>query len=54
MQKHQSALIIGNQQMGWVRVSSWASPAKLAQVIDGIEKTRHWQQGSRWSFLTLA
>jgi len=38
MQKHQSALIIGNQQRGWVRVSSWASPAKLAQVIDGIEK----------------
>lgn len=38
MQRHQSALIIGNQGRGWVRVSSWASPAKLAQVIDGIEK----------------
>lgn len=38
MQRHQSALIIGNQKQGWVRVSSWASPAKLAQVIDGIEK----------------
>lgn len=38
MQRHQSALIIGNQRQGWVRVSSWASPARLAQVIDGIEK----------------
>jgi cytochrome oxidase Cu insertion factor (SCO1/SenC/PrrC family) len=38
MQRHQSALIIGNQKRGWVRVSSWASPAKLAQVIDGLEK----------------
>lgn len=38
MQRHQSALIIGNQKQGWVRVSSWASPKKLAQVIDGIEK----------------
>jgi cytochrome oxidase Cu insertion factor (SCO1/SenC/PrrC family) len=38
MQRHQSALIIGNQKQGWVRVSSWASPAKLAQVIDGVAK----------------
>lgn len=38
MQRHQSALIIGNQKTGWVRVSSWASPSKLAQVIDGIER----------------
>jgi len=38
MQRHQSALIIGNQRQGWVRVSSWASPARLSQVIDGVEK----------------
>ena len=38
MQRHQSALIIGNNKDGWVRVSSWASPEKLTQVIDGIEK----------------
>jgi len=38
MQRHQSALIIGNNKDGWVRVSSWASAEKLAQVIDGIEK----------------
>jgi protein SCO1 len=38
VQRHQSALIIGNQGRGWVRVSSWASPSKLAQVVDGIEK----------------
>jgi len=25
-QRHQSALIIGNQSSGWVRVSSWSSP----------------------------
>jgi protein SCO1 len=39
VQRHQSALIIGNQKQGWVRVSSWASPTKLAQVIDGMEKS---------------
>lgn len=38
IQRHQSALIIGNQKQGWVRVSSWSSPARLAEVIDGIEK----------------
>ena len=37
IQRHQSMLIIGNQKQGWVRVSSWSSPAKLAQVIDEIE-----------------
>ncbi|MGE5322852.1 MAG: SCO family protein [Actinomycetota bacterium] len=38
LQRHQSMLIIGNQKQGWVRVSSWSSPEKLAQAIDGIEK----------------
>ena len=38
IQRHQSMLIIGNQKQGWMRVSSWSSPARLAQVIDGIEK----------------
>lgn len=38
IQRHQSTLIIGNQKQGWVRVSSWSSPATLAQVIDEIEK----------------
>lgn len=38
IQRHQSMLIIGNQKHGWVRVSSWSSPEKLAQVIDGVEK----------------
>lgn len=38
IQRHQSALIIGNQKHGWVRVSSWSSPASLAEVINGIEK----------------
>lgn len=34
MQRHQSALIIGNNKDGWVRVSSWASPERLTQVIN--------------------
>lgn len=33
-QRHQSALIIGNQTSGWARVSSWSAPEKLATVID--------------------
>jgi protein SCO1 len=33
-QRHQSALIIGNQTIGWVRASSWQSPEKLLKVID--------------------
>ena len=35
-QRHQSALIIGNQKAGWVRASSWSSPEKLVKVIDGL------------------
>jgi hypothetical protein len=31
-------LIIGNQKSGWRRVSSWSSPATLAQVVDDIQK----------------
>jgi hypothetical protein len=38
VQRHQSMLIIGNQKMGWMRVSSWSSPAALAHVVDEIEK----------------
>ncbi len=36
-QRHQSTLIIGNQSNGWVRVSSWSSPERLAQVIDEVK-----------------
>ena len=35
-QRHQSALIIGNQTSGWMRASSWSSPEKLLKVIDGV------------------
>jgi cytochrome oxidase Cu insertion factor (SCO1/SenC/PrrC family) len=38
VQRHQSMLIIGNQKSGWRRVSSWSSPATLAQVVDDIQK----------------
>jgi protein SCO1/2 len=34
--RHESALLIGNQKAGWVRVSSWSSPDKLVKVIDGL------------------
>jgi len=33
-QRHQSALIIGNQESGWVRASSWLPPEKLLKIID--------------------
>jgi protein SCO1 len=36
-QRHQSAIIIGNQKAGWTRASSWASPEKIVTLIDGIE-----------------
>lgn len=36
-QRHQSALIIGNQKNGWVRVSSWSSIDELTHLIDGLE-----------------
>ncbi len=35
-QRHQSALMIGNQSTGWVRASSWSSAEKLVKVIDGL------------------
>jgi protein SCO1 len=33
-QRHQSALIIGNQKSGWSRVSSWSTAEKLARIVD--------------------
>ncbi len=36
-QRHQSAIIIGNEKAGWTRASSWASPEKIVKLIDGIE-----------------
>lgn len=36
-QRHQSAIIIGNEKTGWTRASSWASPEKIVKLIDGIE-----------------
>lgn len=37
-QRHQSAIIIGNEKAGWTRASSWASPQKLVKLIDDLEK----------------
>jgi cytochrome oxidase Cu insertion factor (SCO1/SenC/PrrC family) len=39
-QRHQSALIIGNQANGWVRASSWSSPENLVKVIDAAAGTQ--------------
>lgn len=33
-QRHQSALLIGNQKSGWSRVSSWSTAEKLARIVD--------------------
>jgi cytochrome oxidase Cu insertion factor (SCO1/SenC/PrrC family) len=33
-QRHQSALLIGNQKSGWSRVSSWSTTEKLARIVD--------------------
>jgi protein SCO1 len=33
-QRHQSALLIGNQKSGWSRVSSWSTTEKLAGIVD--------------------
>ena len=33
-QRHQSALLIGNQKSGWSRVSSWSTTEKLARILD--------------------
>ncbi len=35
-QRHQSAMMIGNEKTGWQRVSSWSSTEKLVKIIDGL------------------
>jgi cytochrome oxidase Cu insertion factor (SCO1/SenC/PrrC family) len=35
-QRHQSAMMIGNEKTGWQRVSSWSSTDKLVKIIDGL------------------
>lgn len=38
-QRHQSALMIGGQTSGWVRVSSWTEPEKLVKLVDSMAAT---------------
>ena len=38
-QRHQSALMIGGQASGWVRVSSWTAPEKLVKLVDSMAAT---------------
>ena len=33
-QRHQSALMIGSAATGWVRISSWTAPEKLARLAE--------------------
>jgi cytochrome oxidase Cu insertion factor (SCO1/SenC/PrrC family) len=39
-QRHQSAIIIGNEKTGWTRASSWASAEKIVKLIDEIKSQR--------------
>jgi protein SCO1 len=39
-QRHQSALMVGGETSGWVRVSSWTSPEKLVKLVDSIAASR--------------
>jgi len=39
-QRHQSALLIGNQKSGWSRVSSWSTAEKLARIVDAHEAAK--------------
>jgi cytochrome oxidase Cu insertion factor (SCO1/SenC/PrrC family) len=40
-QRHQSALMVGSEATGWIRVSSWTSPEKLIKLVDTISSARH-------------
>lgn len=39
-QRHQSALLIGNQKSGWTRVSSWSTAEKLARIVGEHENAK--------------
>jgi protein SCO1 len=45
-QRHQSALMVGGQSSGWVRISSWASPEKLVKLVDDIAAARQPHNGA--------
>ena len=39
-QRHQSALMIGSAATGWVRISSWTSPEKLAGLAESMSSAK--------------
>lgn len=39
-QRHQSALMVGSEATGWVRVSSWTAPEKLIKLVDTLSSAR--------------
>src|SRR5215472_10098913 len=38
-QRHQSALMVGSEATGWVRVSSWTAPERLIKLADSLSGT---------------
>lgn len=38
--RHQSALMIGSAATGWVRISSWTAPEKLAKLAETMSSAR--------------
>lgn len=39
-QRHQSALMIGNEALGWIRVSSWTPSEKLAKLAESLSSAK--------------
>jgi protein SCO1/2 len=39
-QRHQSALMIGSAATGWVRISSWTAPEKLARLAESMSSAK--------------
>jgi protein SCO1 len=39
-QRHQSALMVGNAAMGWVRISSWTPSEKLAKLAESMSSAK--------------
>jgi cytochrome oxidase Cu insertion factor (SCO1/SenC/PrrC family) len=39
-QRHQSALMIGSAATGWVRISSWTPPEKLARLAESMSSAK--------------
>lgn len=45
-QRHQSALMVGSEATGWVRVSSWTAPEKLVTLVDHVKSAAQARSGA--------